>query len=78
MIALLNDGYYFMGGCKNINELLISYAEYTGAIDPKIFGILANSNKMSTEELIDYINDTVYSYNDKIMEIYEVGENIYG
>ena len=78
MIALLNDGYYFMNGCKNINEFLISYAEYDGAIDTKVFKILANSNEMSIEELIEYINDNIYSYDNKIVEIYEVGEQLYG
>lgn len=77
MIALLNDGYYFMDGCKNINEFLISYVEYDGAIDTKVFKILANSNEMSTEELIEYINDNMYSYDNKIVEIYEVGKKVY-
>ena len=77
MIALLNDGYYFVDGCKNINEFLISYVEYDGAIDAKVFKILANSNEMSTEELIEYINDNMYSYDNKIVKIYEVGKREY-
>lgn len=77
MIALLNSGCYFIDGCENINEFLIAYVEYIGSIDKKVFKILADSNKMSTEELIEYINDNTYSYDDKISEIYEVGKKIY-
>ena len=77
MIALLNNGQYFIDGCESIKEFLISYVEYIGAVDKKVFTILANSNEMSTEELIEYINRSVYSYDDKIIEIYEVGKKIY-
>lgn len=77
MIALLNSNGYFIDGCENINEFLIAYVEYIGSIDKRVFKILADSNKMSTEELIEYINDNVYSYEDKIVEIYEIGKKIY-
>ena len=77
MIALLNNGHFFIDGCENINEFLIAYVEYIGAVDKKVFTILANSNEMSTEELIEYINDNTYSYEDKIVEIYEIGKKIY-
>ena len=77
MIALLNSSGHFIDGYENINEFLIAYVEYIGSIDKKVFKILADSNKMSTEELIKYINDNVYSYEDKIAEIYEIGKKIY-
>lgn len=77
MIALLNNGQYFIDGCENINEFLIAYAEYIGAIDTKVFKILADSNKMSTEELVKYINCNIHSWDDEIDEIYEVGKKIY-
>lgn len=77
VVALLNSGCYFINGCENINEFLIAYVEYIGIIDRKVFKILADSNKMSIEELIKYINDNVFSYDDKILEIYEVGKKIY-
>lgn len=77
MIALLNNNGYFIDGCENINEFLIAYVEYIGSVDKKVFKILADSNKMSTEELIKYINDNTYSYEDKIAEIYEIGKKIY-
>lgn len=77
MIALLNSSGYFIDGNENINEFLIAYVEYIGSINKKIFKILVDSNEMSTEELIKYINDNTYSYEDKIVEIYEVGKKIY-
>lgn len=77
MIALLNNNYYFISGCESVGEFLIAYVEYTGNIDKKVFKILVDSNEMSTKELIEYINNNVYSYDDKILEIYEVGKKIY-
>lgn len=77
MIAILNNGYYFEKDCNDINRFLISYVEYIGSLDKRVFEILVNSNAMSTSELIEYINDNTYSYNDKIIDIYEVGKQIY-
>ena len=77
MIAILKNGGHFMDGYENINEFLIAYVEYIGSIDKKAFKILVDSNEMSTEELIEYINDNTYSYEDKIQEIYELGKKIY-
>ena len=57
MIALLDGGRYFISDyADNINDLLIDYASYIGAIDMRVFKILVNSNEMSTDELIEYIN----------------------
>lgn len=78
IIALLNSDGYFICDCKNINEFLIAYVEHIGSIDKKVFKILADSNEMSTDELIEYINKNAYSYEDKIIEIYELGEQLYG
>lgn len=77
MIALLVNGGHFVDDYENINDFLIAYVEYVGCVDKKIFKILVDSNKMSTEELIEYINDNTYSYDDKIEEIYKIGEKIY-
>lgn len=77
MIALLKSDKYFIDSCKDIKDFLITYAEYIGTIDMKVFRVLANSNEMSTEELIKYINDNSYSYDYKITEIYEIGKKIY-
>lgn len=77
MIALLNGSGYFIDSCKSVDEFLIAYAEYIGAIDMKVFKILINSNEMSTKELIGYINSNIYSFEDKIEEIYELGNKIY-
>ena len=77
MVALLKDGGHFILLTESVCEFLIAYVEYVGSIDTKVFRILANSNKMSTEELIEYINDNTYSYSDKIEEIYEIGKRIY-
>ena len=77
MIALLNSGHYFIDGCESVNELLVSYVEYIGVIDKKVFKILVDSDEMSTKELVKYINDNAYSYDDKIAEIYEVGKKLY-
>lgn len=76
MIAILNSG-HFMDGYENIKDFLIAYVEYIGSIDKKVFKILVDSNEMSTEELIEYINDNTYSYEDKIQEVYELGKKIY-
>ena len=78
MIALLNSGCYAANDyVDNINDFLVNYASHIGAIDMKVFRILVSSNEMSTEELIEYINDNVYSYEDKIVEIYKLGDQIY-
>ena len=78
MIALLNSGYYVANDyVGNINDFLVNYISHIGAIDMKIFRILVSSNEMSTEELIEYINDNVLSYEDKILEIYKLGNQIY-
>jgi hypothetical protein len=42
----------------------------------KIFTILANSNEMSVEELVAYINNRCYG-SEEIVEIYEVGKKAY-
>ena len=76
MIALLNGDKHYMCCCKDIKDFLVAYAIHIGGIDTKVFEILVNSNQMSTEELIKYINDNVYSWEDEITEIYEVGEKI--
>ena len=78
MIALLNSGHYFISDyAENINDLLIDYASYIGAVNMRVFKILVNSNEMSTEELIKYINEDAYSYEDKIISIYKLGEIIF-
>jgi hypothetical protein len=78
MIALLNSGCYFISDyADNINDFLIDYASYIGALDMKVFKILVSSNEMSIKELIEYINNNAYSHDDKIMEIYELGKNIF-
>ena len=77
MIALLKNGGHFVLWTESICDFLIAYVEYIGSIDKKVFKILTDSNKMSTEELIEYINDNTYSYDDKIEEIYEIGKKIY-
>lgn len=78
MIALLDGGRYFISDyADNINDLLIDYASYIGAIDMRVFKILVNSNEMSTDELIEYINQHAYSYEDKIVSIYELGTIIF-
>lgn len=78
MIALLNGGRHFISDyADNINDFLIDYASYIGACDMKVFKILVNSNEMSTEELIEYINENAYSHEDEIVEIYELGATIF-
>ena len=76
MIALLNDNKYFTCCCKGVNDFLVAYATHIGSVDKKVFEILVNSGKMSTEELIEYINNEAYSWEDEIVEIYELGEKI--
>lgn len=75
MIALLDNEEYFVSGDDNINDFLIAYADYIG-LDMKIFKILANSNEMTTNELVSYIN-RYCNRNEEIIEIYEVGKKIY-
>ena len=77
MIALLNNGEYFVLGTESIGDFLFVYAEYIGNIDTNVFKILADSNKMSTKELVEYINKNTYSRDEEIVEIYEVGKKIY-
>ena len=77
MIALLNSHSYFCSGEDNVKDFLIAYAEYIGSIDTKVFKILANSGEMTVKELIEYINNHCYSYDEKIQEIYELGKKFY-
>ena len=77
MIALMNNGQYFIDGCNNVNDFLIAYAGYIGSIDIRVFEILVNSNQMSTEELVKYINDNAYSWKEEITDIYELSKKIY-
>ena len=77
MIALLGNDSYFIKNHNNIKDFLITYATYIN-LDTKIFKILVDSNEMSIEELIEYINSHCWSFDDKITEIYETGEKIYG
>lgn len=76
MIAILSSG-YFIDTYEKVEDFLIAYASYIGGIDTKAFTILANSNEMTIEELIKYINDHCYNYDDKIVEIYELNKKIY-
>lgn len=77
MIALLNSGQYFVLWTESICDFLLEYAKYIGSIDTKVFKILTDSNKMSTEELVEYINNNSYSCDEEIVEIYRVGEKVY-
>lgn len=77
MMALSNDDKHFASCCIGIKDFLIAYARHIGNIDMKVFEILVNSNEMSTEELVKYINDNSYSREDEITEIYEVGKKVY-
>lgn len=77
MIALLKTGEHFVLWTESICDFLIAYVEYIGSIDKKVFKILTDSNKMSTEELVEYINNNTYSYDSKIEEIYEIGKKLY-
>lgn len=76
MIAILNRSYY-MNGCDNIKDFLIAYVEYIGCNDTKAFRILANSDEMSVEELVSYINNNCYDYDDRIVEIYTLNKKLY-
>ena len=76
MIALLNEGKYFVNQETNdVKDFLISYASWIG-LDVKIFIILVNSNELTTEELIKYINDNC-GYNEEICEIFEIKNKKY-
>lgn len=77
MIALLNSNFYFCSGEDNVKDFLIAYVEYIGGIDTKVFKILANSGEMTVKELIEYINNRCYNYDEKIQEIYELGKKFY-
>ena len=72
MIALLNYGTYFVDGQENVKDFLISYANYIG-LDMKIFTILADSDEMSTKDLVEYLN-RYCGTNEEILEIYEIGK----
>lgn len=76
MIALIKNDSYFIDGSDNIDDFLIAYAEYIGLTDMKAFKILVNSKEMSTKELTEYINNRS-SWDDEIVEIYEIGKKFY-
>lgn len=76
MIALINGDKYFINQeINNIKDFLIDYVADIG-LDVKIFTILVNSNELTTEELIKYINDNC-GYEEEIYEIFEIKNKVY-
>ena len=76
MVALLSYGAYYVSGCEDIKNFLIEYVKYIDSMDTRVFEILAESNKMTEEELIEYVNNHCCS-DEKIEEIYELGKKMY-
>lgn len=76
MIALLSYGVYYISGYEDIKDSLVGYVKYIDSMDTRVFEILAESNKMTIKELIEYINRHCCP-DEKIEAIYELGKKIY-
>lgn len=78
MIALLKGGEYYLyyPFPNDIKGFLMEYTEYIG-LDTRIFRILASSNEMEIKELIDYINKNCYDWEQEIVSIHELGNQVY-
>ena len=74
-IAIQEDGNY-IEDADNAVEFLKKAVKYCTSAGTKVFDILADSGKMTINELVDFANENLLTNDDGIESIYELGNLI--
>lgn len=74
-IAIQEDGNY-IEDAENSVEFLKKAVKYCTSAGTKVFDILADSGKMTINELVDFANENLLTNDDGIESIYELGNMI--
>lgn len=74
-IAIQEDGNY-IEDAENAVEFLKKAVKYCTSSGTKVFDILADSGKMTINELVDFANENLLTNDDGIESIYELGKLI--
>ena len=74
-IAIQEDGRY-IEDAENAVDFLKKAVKYRTSAGTKVFDILADSGKMTINELVDFANENLLTNDDGIESIYELGKMI--
>ena len=74
-IAIQEDGNY-IEDADNAVEFLKNVVKHCTSAGTKVFDILADSGKMSINELVEFANNDLLTNDDEIASIYELGKQI--
>ncbi len=74
-IAIQEDGNY-IEDAESAVEFLKKAVKYCTSAGTKVFDILADSGKMTINELVDFANENLLTNDDGIESIYELGKLI--
>ena len=74
-IAIQEDGNY-IEDAENAVEFLKKAVKYCTSAGTKVFDILADSGKMTVNELVEFANNDLLTDDDAIESIYELGKQI--
>lgn len=74
-IAIQEDGNY-IEDAENATQFLKNVVKYCTSAGTKVFDILADSEKMTINELVEFANNDLLTDDDAIASIYELGKQI--
>lgn len=74
-IAIQEDGNY-IEDADNAVQFLEKVVKYCTSARTKVFDILADSGKMTINELVEFANNDLLTDDDAIASIYELGKQI--
>ena len=74
-IAIQEDGNY-IEDAENAVQFLKKVVKYCTPAGTKVFDILADSGKMTVNELVEFANNDLLTDDDAIASIYELGKQI--
>lgn len=74
-IAIQEDGNY-IEDAENAVQFLKKVVKYCTSAGTKVFDILADSGKMTINELVEFANNDLLTDDDAIASIYELGKQI--
>ena len=74
-IAIQEDGNY-IEDADNAIDFLKKAVKYATVSGTKVFDILADSGKMTVGELVEFANVNLFTDDDAIASIYELGKQI--
>lgn len=74
-IAIQKDGNY-IEDAENVVDFLKKVVKRCTYDEIKVFDILADSGKMTVNELVEFANNDLLIYEDAIVSIYELGKQI--